>query len=235
MLRATFALVLLSALLGSAASRAAGPCLPAIEAVEQWAGTSPGLLAAIGKVESGRTDPNTGLREPWPWTINAEGAGSYYPTKAAAIAAAMALRARGVRSFDVGCMQVNLMYHPDAFASLDEAFDPMANASYAARFLNTLFIRTGSWSAAAAGYHSLAVERGESYRRLVAAHWSGGTAVTAPSFAPGMQRSLAMALGTTVLEASDIARDPVQVARFQGGGTMQVIYVGPALSTPRRP
>ena len=73
----------------------------------------PQLLAAIGRVESGRRDPVTGVWGAWPWTINAEGSGSYFDTKAEAIQAVQALQARGVRSIDVGCMQVNLMHHPD--------------------------------------------------------------------------------------------------------------------------
>ncbi len=227
-------LVWLFTALCPAVAHASGPCLPAIRAVEQWANTAPGLLAAIGMVESGRTDPGTGVREPWPWTINAEGAGSYYPTKAAAIAAAQALQARGVRSFDVGCMQVNLLHHPTAFASLDEAFDPMANASYAARFLNTLFIRLGNWPAAASGYHSLAVQRGETYGRLVAAHWAGGRTEMTPAFSSTMQRNMAEALGATVLDAAEIINNPIQIAQFRGGGTMQVIYVGPPAAARRK-
>ena len=65
--------------------------------------------------------------------MNAEGQGFYYDTKVEAVAAVRAMQARGIRSIDVGCMQVNLMFHPDAFVSLDEAFDPMANARYAAK------------------------------------------------------------------------------------------------------
>ena len=49
-----------------------------------------------------------------------------------------AVQAQGVRSIDIGCMQVNLMHHPNAFATLDAAFDPLANALYAARFLTEL-------------------------------------------------------------------------------------------------
>ncbi len=32
-------------------------------------------------------------------------------------------------------MQVNLGYHPEAFASLEAAFDPRRNVAYATRFL----------------------------------------------------------------------------------------------------
>ena len=82
------------------------------------------LLAAMGRVESGRRDPVTGDWYPWPWTVNAEGASSFYDTKAQAVAAVRAMQSSGMRSIDVGCMQVNLMHHPDAFATLDLAFEP---------------------------------------------------------------------------------------------------------------
>ena len=64
------------------------------------------MLAAIGQVESGRPDPQTGAMRPSPWTIDAGGVGQFFATKAQAIAAVVALPADGVRSIDVGCMQV---------------------------------------------------------------------------------------------------------------------------------
>jgi Transglycosylase SLT domain len=109
---------------------------------------------------------------PWPWTINAEGQGSYYDTKAQAIAAVRALQARGVQSIDVGCMQINLMHHPNAFASLDQAFDPSANATYAAHFLNDLHGQTNDWLRAAGQYHSSTPELGAAYQTQVAAAWT---------------------------------------------------------------
>ena len=50
-------------------------------------------------------------------------------------------RAQGARSIDVGCMQVNLLHHADAFASLEQAFDPVANARYAADSCNACWHR----------------------------------------------------------------------------------------------
>ncbi len=143
------------------AEHAVGPALPA------------NLLGAIAVVESGRRRVDTGRIEPWPWTINAEGVGAFYETKAAAIAAVQALQARDVRSIDVGCMQINLMHHPDAFASLEQAFDPQANANYGARFLSQLRSQTGDWIAAAGIYHSATPNLAADYRRLVLAVWPG--------------------------------------------------------------
>jgi hypothetical protein len=129
------------------------------------------LLSAIGRVESGRRDPGTGAWGAWPWTINAEGQGSYFDNKADAIKAVQALQARGVRSIDVGCMQVNLMHHPNAFPSLDMAFEPAVNADYAARFLVGLHDQTGDWTKATANYHSAWPPEGEPYAAKVMAVW----------------------------------------------------------------
>ena len=111
---------------------------------------------------------------PWgpPWTINAEGVGSFYATKAEAVDAVRALQARGVRSIDVGCLQINLMNHPEAFGSLEQAFDPNTNASYAGRFLISLFDKMGSWPLAAAAYHSQTPTIGAAYQRKVLAEWA---------------------------------------------------------------
>jgi hypothetical protein len=145
-------------------------CLSAIRAAERTAQLPAKLLDAIGTVESGRPDERKGLI-PWPWTVNIAGTGRFFETKAEAISAVQAARAEGVQSIDVGCMQVNLMYHPEAFASLDQAFDPKANAVYAAGFLNRLFIKTGNWSKAIAAYHSQTHGTNGDYAQRVIASW----------------------------------------------------------------
>ena len=128
-------------------------------------------MQAIGVVESGRADERGGVTA-WPWTINVEGTGYIFETKQEAIEAVNAQRARGARSIDVGCMQVNLLHHGSAFGSLEQAFDPAANARYAAEFLQRLLAQTGSWPRAAAGYHSLTPDIGAEYARKVLAVWA---------------------------------------------------------------
>ena len=91
-------------------------------AAERENGIPPGLLLAIGRVESGRWDAGRGRVTPWPWTINAAGKGQWFETREDAIRTVNALREAGTRSIDVGCFQVNLFYHPKAFADLDQAF-----------------------------------------------------------------------------------------------------------------
>lgn len=166
------ALLVLPPLTAMASVPAGQLCRAAVAQAEREAGLPPLLLAAMARVESGRRDPETGRFDPWPWTINAEGRGSFFPDKAAAIAAVRALQAQGVRSIDVGCLQINLRHHPQAFTSLEEAFDPLANARYAARFLAGLQAARGDWMRAAAHYHSQTPELAEAYRERVAAAWA---------------------------------------------------------------
>jgi hypothetical protein len=149
----------------------AGLCESAVTTAEFVARLPPRLLGAISLTESGRIDPDTGVLRPWPWTINAEGEGRFFATSQDAIAAATALQARGVQSIDVGCLQVNLMYHPQAFATLAQAFDPRSNALYAAGFLNTLYADGRDWSRAIAAYHSETPALGDAYRVMVLARW----------------------------------------------------------------
>jgi len=145
-------------------------CRLAIRAAERAAGIPNQLMAAIGRVESGRQETD-GSVNPWPWSINVEGEGHVFDSKAEAIAAVRAAEARGVRSIDVGCMQVNLQQHPDAFPTLEQAFDPVANAIYAAHFLVQLHDQTGTWPTATAWYHSATPELGADYQRRVMAVW----------------------------------------------------------------
>jgi len=176
-MRSTFLLVplLVVSVLAHAASlqadSAATLCERAIARAEVIGHTPPGMLAAIGQVESGRPDPRTGAMRPWPWTIDADGVGQFFVRKAQAVAAVAALQAEGVRSIDVGCMQVNLMHHPDAFTSLDQAFDPVANATFAVRFLNTLYRSAGSWPKAIAAYHSDTPGIADDYQHRVLVTW----------------------------------------------------------------
>ncbi|WP_376098728.1 transglycosylase SLT domain-containing protein [Roseomonas sp. CCTCC AB2023176] len=163
-------LLLSLALLIPVAARAqeAEACRRAIAAVEPGSGVPAGLLGAVAIVESGRADPATGRPVPWPWTWNVAGEGRFAATKAEAVAAVAALLAAGTRSVDVGCMQVNLFHHPDAFPDLDAAFDPPTNVRYAARFLLSLRAQTGEWGTAVARYHSAEEARGVPYSRRVA-------------------------------------------------------------------
>jgi hypothetical protein len=148
-------------------------CGAAGRAAEYQGQVPANLLISIGMVESGRVDPGSGRVAPWPWTVNVDGTGQYFETKADAEAFVRLAQTSGARDVDVGCFQVSLQEHPDAFGSLDEAFDPVANAQYAAGYLNRLKGQTGSWNVAIADYHSQEPDLGLPYQRRVLAAWHG--------------------------------------------------------------
>lgn len=131
-----------------------------------------GLLGAIGRVESGRWDPTLGRVVPSPWAIDVAGQPYLSNNKAAAVQQIHALQNSGVSNIDVGCFQINLRSHPAAFSDLDQAFDPTANAQYAARFLASLHDRLGTWQDAVAAYHSATPTLGIPYQQAVFANWS---------------------------------------------------------------
>jgi hypothetical protein len=130
-----------------------------------------GLVQAVALAESGRWLAEDQATEPWPWTVTSGADSFYLPTKDAAIAKVRELKASGRTNIDVGCMQINLHYHPKAFASLDQAFDPVANVAYGTRFLKELRLQTRSWGKATAYYHSQNGTRGNAYRDKVYKFW----------------------------------------------------------------
>lgn len=120
------------------------------------------VLRAISLTETGRN--RGGDFEAWPWTVNMEGRGVWFKSRDEGQAYVDRHFARGARSFDVGCFQINYRWHGDAFRSLEEMFDPLANARYAARFLSELHAEFGNWSRAAGAYHSRTPKFANRYR-----------------------------------------------------------------------
>ena len=180
-----------------------GECARAIAAAEPASNLPQGLLLAIAMVESGRRNPDTRQVQPWPWSWNAGGESGFAETRGEAATAINALLEGGQRSIDVGCMQVNLLHHGDAFSHVEEALDPTTNVAYAIRFLHRLRARNGSWAQAVADYHSGTPWRGAAYhRRVVSAGRETGMeagAVELPArtvsglCAPGMSAALLLA------------------------------------------
>lgn len=99
----------------------------------------------------------------WPWAVNAEGKGKLFDTKGSAMQWVHKQLSNGMRSIDIGCMQINLRWHPNAFSSLQEGFSPEANVDYAARLLKAHYNASGNWRIAAGRYHSKTPEKQEIY------------------------------------------------------------------------
>lgn len=120
------------------------------------------VLRAITLTETGRQ--KNGSFRPWPWTVNMEGTGVWFDTPDEAKAYVFKHHARGARSFDVGCFQLNFRWHGQGFSSIEEMFEPLPNARYAAGFLSDLHKEFGDWSRAAGAYHSRTPRYANRYR-----------------------------------------------------------------------
>ena len=153
-------------------------CLDAASAAEIRNRIPAGLLKAIGHVESGG----------WSWSVNGNDAlpGRHFADVDAARRYAQGLFHAGRRMVDLGCFQVDLFYHPEAFGSWETAFDDDANADAAAHILSRLHARFGDWNQAVASYHSADPTRGQPYLQSVLAAWTehfdiSGTTLPSPA------------------------------------------------------
>jgi len=146
----------------AAPADAAALCDAAAAQASRESGVPLSVLRAISLTETGRR--RDGRFRPWPWTVNMEGTGKWFDSEEEARAYVARHHARGARSFDVGCFQLNFRWHGHGFRSIEEMFQPLANARYAARFLSDLKAETGSWSRAAGAYHSRTPRHAERYR-----------------------------------------------------------------------
>jgi soluble lytic murein transglycosylase-like protein len=147
-------------------------CLAEAAAAERRAQVPPGLVRAIALAESGRWDTVARRSYAWPWTVTAGDQSWYLGSKAEAVAHVRELQRAGRTNIDVGCMQINLHWHPDAFATLEDAFDPRRNVAYGVEFLKSLRSELRSWGRAVARYHTADEARGDAYRERVTALWT---------------------------------------------------------------
>jgi hypothetical protein len=213
-------------------------CSVALQQAEQHYHLPAGLLQSIAKAESGRPISSLSDVRAWPWTIDADGTGLFLDSKAAALAW-MRQQAPRHSFVDVGCMQVDLHYHPHAFASIDEAFDPGANADYAARLLDELY-RTeagGSWDVAVGLYHSHTPMLAAQYRERVALIGAGvlhGVLVGEPLYVRAIrQGTLRLALGGGKVALINVNRQPAARSRHRFTSCQIIHVLGPYLNAPR--
>jgi hypothetical protein len=209
-------------------------CLDEIAKQEAHYGMPDGLLKAIARVESSGS-PYGERTKPWPWTLNVGGTGHYYPDKASALAALEGFKAASDVNIDVGCMQISLRHHPNAFPDLATALDPVANVDYGALFLKGLHDRSGDWMVASGDYHSTTPGFADTYRGLVQIAWTGGpmpvrlvdaVRTTMPD-GPAII-SIASVDGVTVIRRLDTKGQPIAGSETTASG------VGPSCSHLQR-
>lgn len=131
--------------------------------ISRESGVPVDVLFAISRTETGRTID--GIFQSWPWTVNMEGRGKWFQSQKEAVDYVKRHKRRGAKSFDIGCFQINYRWHGESFTSISEMFDPIANARYAAKFLDSLHEEFGNWTDAAGAYHSRTPQYSRRYKR----------------------------------------------------------------------
>lgn len=107
-----------------------------------------GLLMAIAVTESALNG------RPNPYAMNIAGR-AYHASGTQEMANIIQSNwSRGVRSIDVGCMQINLKFHGQKFARLTDLLDSPTNVEYGASYLISLAADEGSWKQAVMSYHN---------------------------------------------------------------------------------
>lgn len=111
------------------------------------------ILYGIAYAESGKTI-KPGVYKPWPWTLNVAGVPRRYPTRRSAYKGLMSFLQKGIKSIDIGIMQVNWRYHHKKLGTPWQALDPFNNTRTGARILQNEYKIVGEWKKAIGRYHS---------------------------------------------------------------------------------
>jgi soluble lytic murein transglycosylase-like protein len=142
------ALFICNAAVADVRAEDARPCEREMARAAQLYGIPLGILYAVGLTETGRRGAL------YPYALGAEGQTVFAKDMEDAIASFEAMRHRGVKLIDLGCMQINHYYHGEKFDSVRTMFNPAKNVDYAARFLKELKQREGNWTMAVARYNA---------------------------------------------------------------------------------
>lgn len=203
-----------------------GACVAEILSAQTRYGIPDNLLLGIGLQEAG-VERDGGLTV-WPWSVNAEGEGRFLRDAPEAIDWVRTRQQAGDELIDVGCMQINLRWHPEAFPSLEAAFDPGLNVDYAARYLSGLADRFGSWTAATGRYHSADPDRADRYLsgvqtnlRVIAARTPSDPDSGPPQ---GDEAGVSALLDALVSDDPDRTRRPLWSAGLGAGAPRGEVY-----------
>ncbi|MCQ0971096.1 hypothetical protein MLD63_11745 [Paracoccus sp. TK19116] len=235
---AGFVAVVLALFVGPVRASTANPaevCEWAAQQAAAESGVPADILGALTLTETGRR--LDGVVRPWAWSVNAEGAGSWFDNPSEALAFAQDRIAQGRRNMDVGCFQLNVRWHGENFRDVTQMFDPLENARYAARFVSDLYRETGDWRKAAGAFHSRTphfankyLTRFDELRSVFRERGFGGM-----TGAPETYNSFASASGTDPVDRTEVSSeldDPL--ARLVADLRIAQGLPAEALSQPRR-
>lgn len=129
----------------------------------------PNILHPISLQETAKKHSKHEIFIVWPWTVmnNQEGKAYHFKTQQEAVRYVRGQFIVGNNNLDVGCMQINLKHHPDAFLSLNHAFSPRRNVNYGAYFLSENLKKLGSIDKAIGRYHSATESLAKKYHSNV--------------------------------------------------------------------
>ena len=128
-------------------------CMQAVKNASLQTSVPLDVLSAVALTETGMKTKNG--YAPWPWSMNVEGKGYRYSSKAEAVQAGIQFLNAGKTSIDMGCMQMNWRWHQTRFSSsVANAFDPYMNVLQAASYLKENYKTHGNWNKAIGAYHS---------------------------------------------------------------------------------
>ena len=127
------------------------------------------LLSSISLTETGYS--KNGTFAPWPWTLNVNGKSEYFDTKKEMASHLHKKLSENITNIDIGCMQINYIYHSKNFRNIDDMINPQLNVEYAGKFLIKLFKKYKSWNKAISYYHSSDPKRMRKYLEKVKRNW----------------------------------------------------------------
>lgn len=144
---------------------------PAYQRIAREKDIPPALFYAVALAESGQSLWSRKQYRPWPWTLNIEGVGQYFPSRRATwLALKTALNNH--KSVDIGLMQVSWRYHQRALGSSWQALDPYHNLRVGAAILHRCFEQLADWVQSLGCYHAPNnPERAAAYRKKVIEQW----------------------------------------------------------------
>ena len=145
-------------------------CIESAKKYEEIFKLPENLLVSVALTESGKM-LKSGEFVAWPWTVNVKGKGRFFKSKDLVLKYVKNYIKNGKKNIDMGCMQVNYMYHPKAFSNLSLAFDPEENVKWSANLIKNLYRKYGSYREAVGYYHSYRTVKKNKYSAKVFNTW----------------------------------------------------------------